>query len=105
MHLEHDLRYEMADEFVELATQLCDHPGMPMRSSADEKGGTFVDPTKVRAIDFKGGSSRPQRGPLNTAQPPQGATGAGSGRWFTAGSCLRRSSMDIVIAALGTVAE
>ena len=30
-HLEHDLRYEMADEFVEVVTQLWNR-GTPMRS-------------------------------------------------------------------------
>ncbi|NQW52214.1 MAG: NtaA/DmoA family FMN-dependent monooxygenase [Rhodospirillales bacterium] len=102
-HLEHDLRYEMADEFVDLVTQLWsswDADAIVM----DEKSGVFADHTKVHAIDFKGRFFS-SRGPLNTARPPQGrpvlvqAGGSPQGRHFAA------RHMDIVIAALGTVAE
>ncbi|MFN4016890.1 MAG: NtaA/DmoA family FMN-dependent monooxygenase [Reyranella sp.] len=102
-HLEHDLRYEMADEFVELATKLWSS----WEADAiimDEKAGTFVDPTKVHTVDFKGRFFS-SRGPLNTARPPQGrpvlvqAGGSPQGKAFAA------RHMDIVIAALGTVAE
>eukprot|EP01041_Mallomonas_annulata_P030151 gene30151-52248_t len=62
----------------------------------------FVDPAKVRAIDFKGRFFS-SRGPLNTAQPPQGrpvlvqAGGSPQGKAFAA------RHMDVVVAALGTV--
>ena len=66
--------------------------------------GIFVDPAKVRAIDFKGRFFS-SRGPLNTARPPQGrpvlvqAGGSPQGKAFAA------RHMDVVVAALGTVAE
>jgi long-chain alkane monooxygenase len=102
-HLEHDLRYEMATEFVDVVTQLWsswDADAIVM----DREAGVFVDHTKVRAIDFKGRFFS-SRGPLNTARPPQGrpvlvqAGGSPQGQQFAA------KHMDAVLAALGTVAE
>ena len=87
-HIEHDLRYEMADEFVDLVSS-SGRRGMPTRSSWTAKRGIFVDPAKVRAIDFKGRFFS-SRGPLNTARPPQGrpvlvqAGGSPQGRQFAA---------------------
>jgi FMN-dependent oxidoreductase (nitrilotriacetate monooxygenase family) len=102
-HLEHDLRYEMADEFVELVTQLWsswDADAVVM----DREQGIFVDHTKVRPIDFKGRFFA-SRGPLNTARPPQGrpvlvqAGSSPQGRQFAS------RHMDVVLAAYGSVAE
>jgi long-chain alkane monooxygenase len=102
-HLEHDLRYEMADEFVDLVTQLWsswDADAIVM----DRNAGIFVDHTKVRAINFKGRFFS-SRGPLNTARPPQGrpvlvqAGGSPQGQKFAA------KHMDSVIAAVSTVGE
>ena len=102
-HLEHNLRYEMADEFVDLVTQLWsswDADAIVM----DRKAGVFVDHTKVRAINFKGRFFS-SRGPLNTARPPQGrpvlvqAGGSPQGQQFAA------KHMDSVIAAVSTVGE
>jgi len=102
-HLEHDLRYEMADEFVDLVTQLWsswDADAIVM----DRNAGIFVDHTKVRAINFKGRFFS-SRGPLNTARPPQGrpvlvqAGGSPQGQQFAA------KHMDSVIAAVSTVGE
>lgn len=102
-HLEHDRRYEMADEFVDVVKKLWsswDADAVVMDREAD----TFVDPTKVRAIDHKG-QFFSVRGPLNTARPSDGrpvlvqAGGSPQGRHFAA------KHMDAVIAALGTVEE
>src|SRR5688500_6687923 len=48
---EHDLRYELADEFVELVNALCDswEPGAIVR---DRKKGIYIDPSKVHDLDF-----------------------------------------------------
>ncbi len=101
--LEHDRRYEMADEFVDVVTKLWsswDADAVVM----DSEGDTFVDPTKVRTIDHKG-KFFTARGPLNTARPSDGrpvlvqAGGSPQGRHFAA------KHMDMVIAALGTVDE
>jgi len=101
-HIDHDMRYQMADEFVEVITRLW------MSWDADaivaDADGMFVDHAKVRPIDFEGRFFR-SRGPLNTARPPQGkpvlvqAGGSPQGQDFAA------KHMDAVIAAAGTVPE
>lgn len=102
-HIEHDLRYEMAGEFVDVVTQLWsswDSDAVVM----DRDRGVFVDPAKVRPIDFKGRFFA-SRGPLNTARPPQGrpvlvqAGGSPQGQAFAA------RHMDIVLCAVSTVEE
>ncbi len=102
-HLEHDTRYEMAAEFVDLVTQLWeswDTDAIVM----DRESGIFVDHTKVHPINFKGRFFS-SRGPLNTARPPQGrpvlvqAGGSPQGQQFAA------KHMDSVIAAVSTVPE
>ncbi len=102
-HIEHDLRYEMADEFVDVVSRLW----ASWEADAilgDAEAGIFVDPGKVRAIDFKGRFFT-SRGPLNTARPPQGhpvlvqAGGSPQGRHFAS------KHMDSVIAAVSTIAE
>lgn len=102
-HIDHDLRYEMADEFVDLARKLWsswDADAVVM----DRDQGIFVDHTKVRPVDFKGRFFS-SRGPLNTARPPQGqpvlvqAGSSPQGRQFAA------RHMDVVIGAFSSVPE
>lgn len=67
---EHDKRYDMAAEYIEIVTKLWDswEPGAIL---ADHESGTLIDPNKVHTIDYKGqyfGS----RGPLNSGPTPQG---------------------------------
>jgi FMN-dependent oxidoreductase (nitrilotriacetate monooxygenase family) len=89
-HFEHDHRYDRADEFVDLVTQLWgswDADAVVM----DRETGTYVDHTKVRTIDFEGKYFK-SRGPLNTLRPIQGrpvfcqAGGSPRGREFAARS-------------------
>ena len=85
---EHDLRYEMADEYMDLVGQLWDswEPGALV---ADAQSGLLVDHTKVRQIDFKGRWFS-SRGPLNSGPCVQGrpviaqAGGSPRGRQFAA---------------------
>ena len=67
---EHDERYNIAEEFVEVVTKLWDswEPDAVVR---DHETGTLVDHTKVHTIDFEGKYFK-SRGPLNTARSPQG---------------------------------
>lgn len=67
---EHDARYDIADEFVELAERLW-ASWEPDSVVADEKAGMYVDHTKVRPVDFVGRYYR-STGPLNIQPPPQG---------------------------------
>jgi FMN-dependent oxidoreductase (nitrilotriacetate monooxygenase family) len=86
--MEHDRRYEMADEFVELTKQLWDswEEGSLV---ADRETGVYIDHTKVHPIHFEGEFYR-SRGPLNTVRGPQGhpvfcqAGGSPRGREFAA---------------------
>lgn len=85
---EHDLRYDMADEFMDVVNQLFGSwaPGAVVM---DRATGTYADFAKVRPIDFKGRYFK-SRGPLNTAPMPQGrpayiqAGGSPRGRDFAA---------------------
>ena len=102
-HLEHDLRYEMADEFVEVVQRLWESWDADAVVMDPARGG-FVDHTKVHAVDFKGRFFA-SRGPLNTARPPQGrpvlvqAGSSPQGRRFAS------RHMDSVLAAYSTVPE
>ena len=67
---EHDHRYEMANEYLELTMQLWEswEPGAVVR---DRSTGVYADGSKVRTVDYEGQYFR-SRGPLNTVRPPQG---------------------------------
>jgi FMN-dependent oxidoreductase (nitrilotriacetate monooxygenase family) len=85
---EHDLRYEMADEYIDVVTRLWEswEPGAII---ADRKSGVLVDPTKVHAVNYEGKYFK-TRGPLNAGPSPQGrpviaqAGGSPRGREFAA---------------------
>ncbi|NOG69370.1 NtaA/DmoA family FMN-dependent monooxygenase [Roseicella sp. DB1501] len=87
---EHDLRYDMADEYMQVVNGLWDSwaPGAIL---ADEESGVLVDPAKVHAVDFEGRWYR-THGPLNSGPCPQGrpviaqAGGSPRGRQFAAGN-------------------
>ena len=69
-HLDHDVRYDVADEFMEAAVALWDSwdDGAAL---ADRATGRFADAGKVRRADYAGRHFR-SRGPLTTPRPPQG---------------------------------
>jgi FMN-dependent oxidoreductase (nitrilotriacetate monooxygenase family) len=87
-HHEHDLRYEMASEWIEVADKLW-ASWQPDAVRADVKAGIFVDGAKVRPIEHVGRHYR-VRGPLNLPPGPQGrpvicqAGGSPAGRDFAA---------------------
>ncbi|OYX70031.1 MAG: FMNH2-dependent monooxygenase [Rhizobiales bacterium 32-66-11] len=65
-----EIRYEMADEYMEVVSKLFDS----WDSDAvvlDRENGIYADPSKVRTIDHKGKYFQ-VRGPLNTVPSPQG---------------------------------
>ncbi|MDF2836028.1 MAG: monooxygenase [Paenibacillus sp.] len=69
-HPEHSLRYEEADEFVDIVKRLWDS----WEDDAvvnDKSAGIRIAPDKVRAIDHKG-KYYSVKGPLTIARPPQG---------------------------------
>ncbi len=83
---EHDLRYDVADEYIEVVKRLWDS-WQPGAIVADHQSGVIIDPAKVRQIDFEGHYYR-CRGPLNSGPTPQGrpviaqAGGSPRGRSF-----------------------
>jgi FMN-dependent oxidoreductase (nitrilotriacetate monooxygenase family) len=87
-HYEHDLRYVMADEWMEVVNRLWTswEPGAIV---ANPETGVFADHTKIHQIHFEGQFYK-SRGPLNTAPGPQGrpvicqAGGSPAGRAFAA---------------------
>jgi FMN-dependent oxidoreductase (nitrilotriacetate monooxygenase family) len=100
---EHDLRYDMADEYLDLVCQLWDswEPDAVVR---DREKGVYVDYRKVHTIDFEGRFYK-SRGPLNTVRAPQGrpvlcqAGASPKGRQFAA------KYADTIIAAATGVAD
>ena len=68
--LDHDQRYDRADEYMELCYRLWSSWD-PDAVVMDQRTDTFADPAKVRAIDFEGTYYR-SRGPLNATPSPQG---------------------------------
>jgi FMN-dependent oxidoreductase (nitrilotriacetate monooxygenase family) len=67
---EHDQRYAMATEYVDLVCQLWDSWGADA-VVRDRETGVYADYTKVHTIDFVGKYYK-SRGPLNTVRPVQG---------------------------------
>lgn len=67
---EHDTRYEMAAEYIDVVTRLWDswEPGAIV---ADRNSGVLIDPAKVHTIDYRG-EYYASRGPLNSGPCPQG---------------------------------
>ena len=87
-HLDHDARYDRADEFLEVATGLWD----TWEDDAlvlDRAAGIFADPDKVHELGYKG-EWFSARGPLTVPRSPQGrpvllqAGSSGRGRDFAA---------------------
>lgn len=85
---DHDLRYEMADEYMQVVNGLWDswEPGALI---ANTETGVLVDPSKVHAVDYKG-KWYATHGPLNSGPCVQGrpviaqAGGSERGRQFAA---------------------
>ena len=85
---EHDLRYDMAEEYIQICKQLWGS-WEPSAIVADRTSGTLIDHEKVHTIDFNGKYYR-SRGPLNSGPCPQGqpviaqAGGSHQGKNFAA---------------------
>lgn len=85
---EHDKRYDMAAEYIDVVTRLWDswEPGAIV---ADRRSGVLVDHEKVHTIDHRG-EYYASRGPLNSGPCPQGrpviaqAGGSAKGRAIAA---------------------
>ena len=102
-HFEHDMRYDMASEWIDIVDRLWTS-WEPGAVRADREAGIFADSTKVHPIDYVGQHYR-SRGPLNLPPGPQGrpvicqAGGSPAGRRFAA------RHADTIIALVRDVAE
>ncbi|MDR4307606.1 LLM class flavin-dependent oxidoreductase [Chelatococcus sambhunathii] len=87
-HLNHDERYDRADEFMEVAFKLWDS-WEPDALVLDRAAGVYADPAKVHYANHKGRWFQ-ARGPLNIPRSPQGrpliiqAGSSGRGKAFAA---------------------
>jgi FMN-dependent oxidoreductase (nitrilotriacetate monooxygenase family) len=69
-HLEHDARYDAAEEFMNVAFQLWDS-WEEQALVLDQENGIYAAPEKIHRVDFAGETYR-SRGPLNVPRSPQG---------------------------------
>ncbi|MFC0215873.1 LLM class flavin-dependent oxidoreductase [Paenibacillus chartarius] len=102
-HLQHDLRYGRAREFVDVVTGLWDS-WEDEALVVDKETGIFLDSDKVHALDHKG-EWFAVRGPLNIARPPQGhpvVIQAGSSE---SGKELAAETAEVIFTAWQTLAE
>lgn len=68
-HMEHELRYERAEEFVDVTTQLW-RSWESETFKRDKQEGVFIDASKLHAINHVGKHFK-VRGPLNIERSPQ----------------------------------
>jgi len=69
-HLEHDDRYDVADEFLQVTSELWDS-WEDGAVALDKQTGRFADADKVHRVDYSG-KWFTVRGPLTVPRPPQG---------------------------------
>ncbi len=86
-----EMRYEMAEEYVELVCRLFDS-WEPDAVVMDRERGIYADYRKVHPIHFAGKFFK-CRGPLNTVRSPQETAGLRAGRRLATRPRLRRESL------------
>jgi FMN-dependent oxidoreductase (nitrilotriacetate monooxygenase family) len=95
-HHEHDLRYKMADEWIDVVRQLW-QSWPPDAIKADVETGTFTDGANIRPIDFHGEYFQ-CRGPLNMPAGPQGGAVICQAGGSSAGKAFGARHADTIIA-------
>jgi FMN-dependent oxidoreductase (nitrilotriacetate monooxygenase family) len=95
---EHDLRYEIASEFVDVVRGLwdCWDDGAV---TADTKTGAYLDTSKIRTLDHKGRFFS-VKGPLNMERTPQGQPVIIQAGGSPAGQELSARSADLVFSVV-----
>ena len=95
---EHDERYAVANEFVDVVRGLwdCWEDGAVV---ADRGTGQYLDPSKIRALDFQG-KYFSVKGPLNMERSPYGPPGIIQAGGSVAGQELSARTADIVFAVV-----
>ncbi len=100
---EHDLRYDMADEFLDCVNALWD-AWEPDAVVMDEASGVFVDPSKVKAVHFEGKYYK-TRGPLNMPRSPQGRPLFVAPGGSTRGRKFSGRNAEVVLGSASTIEE
>jgi FMN-dependent oxidoreductase (nitrilotriacetate monooxygenase family) len=101
-HWEHDLRYEMADEWIEVTNRLWASWEIDA-ILADPATGVFADHRKVHPIDFEGRYYK-SRGPLNAPPGPQGRPVICQAGGSPAGMAFAAKHADTIVARARGVA-
>ena len=101
--VEHDTRYDMADEYLDLVRQLWDS-WAPDAVVEDHATGVFADPAKVKAINFTGRYYK-STGPLNVVAPPDGHPVVIMAGTSPRGQRFAVENADVVIAHKNTVED
>ncbi|MGE3620529.1 MAG: NtaA/DmoA family FMN-dependent monooxygenase [Acidimicrobiia bacterium] len=102
-HLEHDLRYEMATEWIELLKELWGS-WEPDAILVDEVNNVFADHRKVHEVDHHGRFFE-CHGALNIPAGPQGWPVIAQAGSSTAGRQLSAAHCDTMIGKYGTIPE
>jgi FMN-dependent oxidoreductase (nitrilotriacetate monooxygenase family) len=100
-HFDHDLRYEMADEWLDVVSQLWES-WEPDAIKVDQDAVLYADFTKVHPIDFEGRFYR-SRGPLNTVPGPQRRPVVVQAGTSSPGRALAAKHADTMIGQASTV--
>ncbi len=102
-HPQHDLRYRMAGEFVEITKGLWDS----WEDDAfirNKESGVFIDPSKMHLLDHKGEFYSVQ-GPLNISRSKQGAPVLIQAGSSEAGRCFAAKVADAIFTGQATSAD
>ncbi len=102
-HMEHELRYDVANEFVDVVRGLWDCWDDDA-IVADRASGRYIDPAKVRPLDHKGRFFQ-VKGPVNIARCPQGHPVIIQAGGSPSGLDLAARSADIVFSVVQELAS
>lgn len=102
-HLDHSLRYEQADEFVEVVKGLWDsyEDGALARN---KQTGEYITKGKLHTLNHKG-EYYAVRGPLNSSRPPQGRPVLVQAGSSESGTTIAAQQADVIFTAQQTLED
>lgn len=102
-HLEHSLRYDRADEFVEVVKGLWDSYEDDALAR-NKQTGEYITKGKLHTLNHKG-EYYAVRGPLNSSRPPQGRPVLVQAGSSEAGTTLAAQQADVIFTAQQTLED
>ncbi|QDQ02351.1 LLM class flavin-dependent oxidoreductase [Lysinibacillus fusiformis] len=102
-HLDHTLRYDRAEEFVEVVKGLWDSWEQEALVR-DKDGGTYFDKQQLHTLDFKG-KYYAVKGPLNSSRSPQGRPVIVQAGSSESGTDLAAKTADVIFTAQQTLED